>query len=179
MIRYYVTDRRFGDVLECAARAVHDGVDMIQVRERDLPAIDLFALVSKVRDLAAGTGTRILVNDRLDVALAASADGVHLPANGLPPDKVRPLIKVMGVSTHTVEEAKAAERAGADFIVFGPIFESPGKTPVGLEPLRRVVSSIPIPVLAIGGITASNSQSILEAGAAGIAGIRFFQGGRS
>jgi thiamine-phosphate diphosphorylase len=175
MIRYYVTDRRSGDVLECAARAVQDGVDMIQVREKDLPAIDLFALVSKIRDRAAGTGTRILVNDRLDVALAAGVDGVHLPADGLPPHKVRPLIKVMGASTHSVEEATAAERAGADFIVFGPIFESPGKTPVGLMALTRVVSAVAIPVIAIGGINAANWQSVLDAGAAGIAGIRLFQ----
>jgi thiamine-phosphate diphosphorylase len=175
MIRYYVTDRRLGDIVACAARAVQDGVEMIQVREKDMSAIDLLDLVTKIRDLAAGTKTRVLVNDRLDVALAAAVDGVHLPANGLPPHRVRPLIKMMGVSVHTLAEATAAEQAGADFTVFGPVFESPGKTPVGLEPLRKVVSSVAIPVLAIGGITASNSQSVLDAGAAGIAGIRLFQ----
>src|SRR2546426_11338694 len=139
MIRYYVTDRRQADVLACAARAVREGIDMIQVRERDLPSRQFFDLVSRIRDLAAGTRTRVLVNDRLDVALAASVEGVHLPSDGLPPDRVRPLVKLLGVSTHNVQEATAAEQAHADFIVFGPVFDSPGKTPVGLEPLRKVI----------------------------------------
>jgi thiamine-phosphate pyrophosphorylase len=175
MIRCYVTDRRQGDVLASAARAVRDGIEMIQIREKDLTARELLDLVCRIRDLAAGTKTRILVNDRLDIALEAGIDGVHLPGNGLPPDRVRPLVKLLGVSTHSVEEAAAAERAGADFIVFGPVFDSPGKNAVGLTPLTRVVSSTQIPVLAIGGITAANSRQVLDAGAAGIAGIRLFQ----
>jgi thiamine-phosphate pyrophosphorylase len=175
MIRYYVTDRRHGDVVDCTARAVRDGIEMIQVREKDLSARELLDLVYKVRDLAAGTRTRVLVNDRLDIAQAAGIDGVHLPANGLPPDRVRQFVQLLGVSTHSVEEAIAAEKAGADFIVFGPIFDSPGKDAVGLPPLTRVVSSVRIPVLAIGGITAANSRQVLDAGAAGIAGIRLFQ----
>jgi thiamine-phosphate pyrophosphorylase len=177
MIRYYVTDRRQADVLTCTARAVHNGVDMIQVREKDLPARDLFELVCQIRDIAAGTNTRVFVNDRLDIALAAGIDGVHLPGNGLPPVRVRPLVKQLGVSVHTINEAIDAEKACADFVVFGPIFDSPGKTAVGLEPLRMVVSSVKIPVLAIGGITETNSREVLEAGAAGIAGIRLFQFG--
>jgi thiamine-phosphate pyrophosphorylase len=175
MIRYYVTDRRQADVLACTARAVREGIDMIQVREKDLPASELFDFVCKIRDLAAGSTTRVLVNDRLDIALAAGVDGVHLPANGLPAERVRPLIKMLGVSTHTVKEAIAAEKSGADFIVFGPIFDSPGKSAVGLEPLRKVAGSVKIPVLAIGGITAANTNEVLNAGAAGIAGIRLFQ----
>jgi thiamine-phosphate pyrophosphorylase len=175
MIRYYVTDRRQGDVLACAARAVGDGVDMIQVREKDLHAGDLFELVCRIRDLAGGTATRILVNDRLDIALAAGVDGVHLPSDGLPADRVRPLVKVLGISTHTLDEAVAAEKARADFIVFGPIFNTPGKAAVGLEPLRRVAAAVQIPVLAIGGITAATIDSVVAAGAAGIAGIRLFQ----
>ena len=174
MIRYYVTDRRQGDVLAYAGRAIANGVEMIQVREKDLPARELLDVVCKVRDLAAGTRTRILVNDRLDIALAAAIDGVHLPADGLPPERVRPLVKILGVSTHTLEEALDAERAGADFIVFGPIFETPGKTAIGLEPLSDVASRVKIPILAIGGITAANSQQVLNAGASGIAGIRLF-----
>ena len=128
MIRYYVTDRRRGDVLSSAARAVRDGVDMIQIREKDLPARELLDLVTKVRDLASGAKTRVLVNDRLDVALAAGIDGVHLPGNGLPPEKVRCFVKVLGVSIHSIDEGSRAERAGADFVVFGPVFDSPGKT---------------------------------------------------
>src|SRR5262245_8180214 len=138
MIRYYVTDRSRGDVLASAARAIHDHVDMIQVREKDLPGRELFDLVCRVRDLASGTSTRVLVNDRLDVALGAAVDGVHLPSNGLPAVRVRPFVKSLGVSVHTLEEALAAEVAGADFIVFGPVFETPGKHSVGLEPLRTV-----------------------------------------
>jgi thiamine-phosphate pyrophosphorylase len=154
---------------------VQDGIEMIQVREKDLSARELLDLVYKVRDLAAGTRTRVLVNDRLDIAHAAGIDGVHLPANGLPPDRVRQFVKLLGVSTHSVEEAIAAENARADFIVFGPIFDSPGKNAIGLTPLTSVVSSVRIPVLAIGGITAANSRQVLDAGAAGIAGIRLFQ----
>jgi thiamine-phosphate pyrophosphorylase len=175
MIRYYVTDRRRGDVLSSAARAVRDGVDMIQVREKDLPAGELLDLVSKVRDLAAGTRTRVLLNDRLDVALAAAIDGVHLPANGLPPERVRRFVKVLGVSIHSLDEGLQAERAGADFVVFGPVFDSPGKTAVGLVPLRNVAASLKIPVLAIGGVTMANAGEVMSAGAAGIAGIRLFQ----
>lgn len=175
MIRYYVTDRRQGDVLSFAARAVREGVDMIQVREKGLHAKELFELVCRIRDLAAGTATRVLVNDRLDVALAAGVDGLHLPSDGLPPDRVRPFVKVLGVSAHSVDEAVAAERARADFIVFGPIFNTPGKTAVGLNPLRLVAATVQIPVLAIGGITAATTESVLAAGAAGIAGIRLFQ----
>ena len=175
MIRYYVTDRRQGDVLAYAARAIRTGVDMIQIREKDLPARELFELACTVRDIAAGTETRILVNDRLDIALAADIDGVHLPSNGLLPERVRPFVKVLGVSTHTLQESIDAERARADFIVFGPVFDTPGKTAVGLDPLREVTSRVKIPVLAIGGITAANSQQVLDAGAAGIAGIRLFQ----
>jgi thiamine-phosphate pyrophosphorylase len=175
MIRYYVTDRRQGDVLASAARAIHEGVDMIQVREKDLPGRELFDLVCRIRDLAANSRTRILVNDRLDVALASGIDGVHLPGNGLPATRVRPLVKYLGVSVHALDEALAAETAGADFLVFGPIFDTPGKNAVGIEPLRIVAATIKIPVLGIGGITDENSGQVVAAGAAGIAGIRLFQ----
>jgi thiamine-phosphate diphosphorylase len=175
MIRYYVTDRSRGDVIDYAARAIGDGVDMIQIREKDLAARELFDLACKVRDIASGTSTRILINDRLDIALAAGIDGVHLPGNGLPAERVRPLVRVLGVSVHSIEEALQAERARADFVVFGPIFDSPGKTAIGLEPLRQVVRSVKIPVLAIGGITIENSAEVMQAGASGFAGIRLFQ----
>ena len=175
MIRYYVTDRRQGDVVAFAYRAVREGVDMIQVREKDLTAKELLKLVCKIRDLAAGTRTRVLVNDRLDVALAAGVDGVHLPSNGLPAERVRPLVTVLGVSVHTLQKATLAEKARADFVVFGPIFDTPGKNAVGLEPLREVVAALRIPVLAIGGITAKTIPDVLATGAAGIAGIRLFQ----
>ena len=177
MIRCYVTDRRQGDILSFVSTAVRDGVDLIQVREKDLDARDLYDLVCRVRDAAVGTGTKVLVNDRLDVAIAAKIDGVHLPGNGLPIERVRPLVRLLGCSTHTVEEALHAERDGADFVIFGPVFETPGKTPVGIDALRSVAAAVRIPVLAIGGITNENTQQVLNAGAAGIAAIRLFQGG--
>ena len=175
MIRYYITDRRQGDVVSCAQRAIAAGVEMIQIREKDLPGRELLELVCRIRDLAAGTPTRILVNDRLDIALAAEIEGIHLPANGLPPARVRPLVKVLGVSTHSVQEAIDAERAHSDFVVFGPIFDTPGKTAVGVEALSEITSRVKIPVLAIGGIARENTPEVLAAGAAGIAGIRVFQ----
>lgn len=175
MIRCYVTDRTQGDILSSSARAVHEGVDLIQVREKDLAASELLRLTTQIRDLAAGTKTRVLVNDRLDVALAAHVDGLHLPGYGMAPERVRPLVKVLSVSTHTIAEAIAAEKARADFILFGPIFDTPGKNAVGLEPLRAVVAAVRIPVLAIGGITSSAEDQVLATGAAGIAGIRMFQ----
>lgn len=175
MIRYYVTDRRRGNVIDCAERAIRDGVDMIQIREKDLCARELFQLACTIRDLASDTNTRILMNDRLDVALAARLDGVHLPGNGLPAGRVRSLVRVLGVSVHSVNEALEAQQAHADFVVFGPVFESPGKTAVGLDPLRQAASAVKIPVLAIGGITVENSAAVLQTGAAGIAGIRLFQ----
>lgn len=175
MIRCYVTDRLHGNLLSHVTAAIQSGVDMIQVREKDLEARALYDLVCRIRDAAAGTSTKILVNDRLDVALAANVDGVHLPSNGLPTARVRPLVRVLGRSTHTLEEALQAEQDGADFVIFGPVFETPGKTPVGLEALRKVAAAVRIPVLAIGGITPENTSLVIEAGAAGVAAIRRFQ----
>jgi thiamine-phosphate pyrophosphorylase len=177
MIRCYVTDRRRGDLLSSAIAAIRDGVDMIQIREKDLEARPLYELVCKVRDAAAGTSTKILVNDRLDVALAANIDGVHLPADGLPAARVRPFVRLMGCSTHTLEEVLQAEQDGADFVIFGPIFETPGKVPVGIEALRNVAVHAHIPILAIGGITREVTGEVIQAGAAGIAAIRLFQNG--
>lgn len=175
MLRCYVTDRKHGDILAYSQRAVSDGVDFIQVREKDLSASQLFDLVSRIRALAAGTPTKILVNDRLDVAMAAALDGVHLPENGLPASRVRPYVRVLGASVHSEAAARSAEAGGADFLIFGPVFETPGKQSVGIEALRALVLAVQIPVLAIGGITKANTQSVLDAGAVGIAAIRMFQ----
>ena len=175
MLRCYVTDRRQCDLLPCVSAAVNKGIELIQVREKDLDARALYELVCRVRDAAAGSRTQILVNDRLDVARAAGIDGVHLPGYGLPTAQVRPLVKTLGCSIHSLEEGLEAERSGADFVIFGPVFETPGKQAVGIEALRRVTAAVKIPVLAIGGITHETTPLILEAGAAGIAAIRLFQ----
>ena len=178
MIRCYVTDRRQGDLLSHVARAVAAGVDLIQVREKDLAAMDLLDLVCRIRDTAAshpGSKTKVVVNGRLDIALIAGIDGVHLPADGFPASEVRPHVRTLGVSCHSTEEAIQSERDGVDYIIFGPVFETPGKKAVGIDALRQVVQSVKIPVLAIGGITSENSPAVLKAGASGIAAIRMFQ----
>jgi thiamine-phosphate pyrophosphorylase len=175
MIRCYVTNRHQGDVIAFAAKSVAHDVDMIQIREKDLAAAELLDLAGLVRDIAAGTKTKVLVNGRLDVALAAGIDGVHLPGDGLPASQVRPHVRTLGVSCHSIEEAIQAEGDGVDYIIFGPIFETPGKNAVGIDALRRIVQNVRIPVLAIGGITDDNTAAVIEAGAAGIAAIRLFQ----
>jgi thiamine-phosphate pyrophosphorylase len=181
MIRCYVTDRHQGDVLAHVERAVALGVEMIQVREKDLAASELLNLVCRVRDIAAGHAghtqmrTKVLVNGRLDIALIAGIDGVHLPGDGLPAAQVRPHVRTLGVSCHSIEEAVQAERDSVDYIIYGPVFETPGKRAVGIDALRRFAQSVKIPVLAIGGITSDNAAAAIEAGAAGIAAIRMFQ----
>ena len=120
----------------------------------------------------------MLVNDRFDVARAAGADGVHLPSNSLPAQVVREICGddfVVGVSTHSLEEARTASKAGADFVVFGPVFATGSKQPQGLEKLREVTSALKgFPVVAIGGIDQNNAADCSQAGASGIAAIRLF-----
>jgi len=183
---YYITDRRqLGPAsLEAVIReTLLAGVDMVQIREKDLAGRELMGLVEQALMLkAASGGTRVVVNDRLDVALAAGADGAHLGTHSLPVEVVRRLAPppfLLGVSCHSLHEAMAAESGGADYLVLGPVFETPSKLrygpPLGLEKLRDVTSRISIPVLALGGITLERVRPCLEAGAAGIAGIRVFQ----
>jgi thiamine-phosphate pyrophosphorylase len=178
MIRCYVTDRRQGDLLAHVGRAVASGVDLIQVREKDLPAMDLLDLVCCIRDMIVGhpgSQTKVLVNGRLDIALIAGIDGVHLPGDGFPASEVRPHVRTLGVSCHSTEDAIQAERDGVDYIIFGPVFDTPGKKAAGIDALQRVVQAVKIPILAIGGITSENTPAVLEAGASGIAAIRMFQ----
>jgi thiamine-phosphate pyrophosphorylase len=184
----YITDRRQLRSVSLATvirETLGAGVDMVQVREKDLPSRELMALVEEAlratRELGRG-GARVVVNDRVDVALAVGAHGVHLAAHSMPVQVVRrfaPRPFVIGVSCHSLGEALAAESGGADYLVLGPVFETPSKLkygpPLGLEKLRNVTSRISIPVLALGGITVERLRPCLEAGASGIAGIRLFQ----
>ncbi len=178
MLRYYITDRLSNGwstttLLDCIERNVDRGVDYIQIREKDLTAKDLFDLTKRAVEIATGSRTRILVNDRVDIALCAGAAGVHLRRNSITPEILRQTFGkdlLIGASCHFIEDVTANQ--AADFLVFGPVFESPGKgPPQGLERLARAAAASRIPVFALGGVNARNAQACLEAGAAGIAAI--------
>jgi len=167
-------------VVAQARAAVDAGVDLIQVRERDLASADLAALVTDLVAVAHGSATRVVVNDRLDVALACGAHGVHLRADSMAPAAARRLTPrgfLIGRSVHTPNEAKNA--LGADYLIAGAVFETiskPATTPwLGLDGLRSIVQAAGVPVLAIGGVTIDRLDDIASAGAAGIAAIGLFQ----
>ncbi len=186
-----MTDRRAvgadADLLAVIRRAAAAGVDWIQIREKDLPARRLVELVRGAVEATRDSPTRIFVNDRLDVALAAGAAGVHLGEESLPVAAVvawrreghAPAGFLVGASCHSLTAVVDAERAGADYIFFGPVFTTPSKAafgpPQGLDRLAEVCRSVRIPVLAIGGVTLENAGQCLATGAAGIAAIRLFQ----
>ena len=176
--------------------AAASGVDWIQIREKDLSGRDCALLVQEALQRAAkfransGAIARILVNDRLDVALSERAGGVHLGEQSLPLREVKRFVGnrreredfLVGVSCHSLEAAKSAASEGADYLFFGPVFTTPSKAafgaPQGLERLAEVCRAVSIPVLAIGGIALANASDCLAAGASGIAAIRLFQDAR-
>jgi thiamine-phosphate pyrophosphorylase len=202
VILCYITDRsqfpgpesaRRKRLLAKIAEAARAGVDYIQLREKDLPGRDLEELAGDAMQVllaarAPGLGPRLLINSRADVALAAGAHGVQLRADDLSPREVRDIVGqasrnskldtrdfLVGVSCHCAEEVARAAAAGADLVLFGPVFEKDGeKIRSGLERLRRACRAR-VPVLALGGVTLANARACLDAGVRGIAAIRLFQ----
>ena len=188
LLLYAITKRRklrsgLADFVENAARA---GVDRVQIREKDLPDSALYEVVRNAIARTRTTQVRVLVNGRPDIAVAAQAHGVHLPSDSLSVSSVRKVTPpgfLVGVSCHKVDEVERAASEGADFAVFGPVFDTPSKRgfgpPAGLSELERVCSAVRMPVLALGGVTSANARLCIEAGAAGLAGIGLFQSARS
>jgi thiamine-phosphate pyrophosphorylase len=197
----YVTDRNAlaerADLDKQIARAIAAGIDWIQIREKDLPTRELLAVTRaavKASAAAKVARARIIVNDRLDIALAAGADGVHLRETSAPVAEVSAWRReaasrnasmrefLIGASCHSLENARGAERDGADYVIFGPVFSTPSKekfgAPQGINLLAEVSGVVKIPVLAVGGITEENARECFAAGAAGIAAIRMFSEAR-
>jgi thiamine-phosphate pyrophosphorylase len=174
-----VTDRSLakGRPLEVVVdAALAGGAKAVQVREKDLSTRDLYKLVERLLPIVHGQGACLLINDRVDLTLALPIDGVHLSRTSLPPAETRALLgptRLIGASCHSVEEAIEAERGGADFIVFGPLFPTPSKAaygpPTGLTQLREVRRQVRLPIFGIGGITVCNAASVIAAGADGAA----------
>jgi thiamine-phosphate pyrophosphorylase len=196
----YVTDRNAlaepSLLIEQVSRAVGAGIDWVQIREKDLPARELLELARAAVKIAASSPntTRIIINDRLDVALAARAVGVHLGEASMPVASVGAWRReaatrdsslsgfLIGAACHSVEAVRAAERDGADYVIFGPVFATPSKerfgTPQGINLLAEASKGVRVPVLAIGGITEENARECFDVGAAGVAAIRMFSGER-
>ncbi|MGI9036549.1 MAG: thiamine phosphate synthase [Pyrinomonadaceae bacterium] len=169
------------EILKIIRAAVEAKINFVQIREKKLPSKSVFELAEKAVKLAKNTPTKILINDRADIARAAHADGVQLTSKSLPTEIIRqnfPKNFIIGVSTHNLAEAESAKTQGADFITFSPIFKTPSKeiygAPQSLETLREVCEKLkPFPVIALGGIDETNFKKILENGAGGFAAIRF------
>jgi thiamine-phosphate pyrophosphorylase len=179
-----ITDRqRCGEssLEDMVEQAIKGGVNLIQLRERDLPTGDLLALAMRLREVTRGRAI-LVINDRLDVAMAAGADGVHLPENGLPVAIARWLLgqhTLIGRSVHGEEAAIEAERGGADYVQLGTIYATeskPDAKPAGPALVRKVSGAVTIPVLAVGGVQAENAAEVIEAGASGASVISAIQG---
>jgi thiamine-phosphate pyrophosphorylase len=176
------SSKDFQRILQLIEAAAAAKIDLIQVREKNLTTKVLYELVGQAAEITHSGATKLLVNDRADVAWSAGAHGVHLTAHSLPASVVRQSFGndfLIGVSTHSLNEAQSAQIEHADFAVFGPVFQTPSKerygTPVGLEQLKQVCSELkPFPILAIGGVAEDNFADCLRAGAQGIAAIRMF-----
>lgn len=177
---YLISDRKVippgRNLPDSIEKALAAGVRAIQLREKDLPSDQLYRTAVQLRTLTERYGAKLLINDRVDIAMAAGADGVHLGGHSLPTREVRRLMggsAIIGCSTHGIKEIVEAARNGADFVTFSPVYFTPSKAPYGppqgLEALRRACASSPLPVLALGGIRLERIREVRDAGAAGVA----------
>lgn len=179
---YITSDQTALSLAPLLDEAIACGVDLIQIRRKFMETRPLMRLAEPAIRRARGGASRVIINGRLDVALALGAAGVHLGHDALPADPVRAIAPpdfLVGVSCHSLEEAEAAESARADYLLLGPVFETPSKLaygpPLGLDRFGQIVAQIKTPALALGGITVERVKACLEAGAAGIAAIRLFE----
>lgn len=177
---YLITDRAlFPDttaLLRAVEMALRAGVKAVQLREKDLPTRPLLDLAHRMRELTSRFRARLFINDRADIALCTDADGVHLGQSSMPPSAVRGIVgerMLIGVSTHGVDELAAAEREGADFVTYGPLYATPSKlrygAPVGVGSLKEVIVRTPMPVFGIGGIKKEMIKDVMASGAHGVA----------
>ncbi|MCX7723643.1 MAG: thiamine phosphate synthase [Thermodesulfovibrio sp.] len=168
---YLISDRKIFPneqaFLEAVETALKAGVKAFQLREKDLTAKELYSLAKKMREITKRNDAMLFINDRVDIALAVDADGVHLPQSGFPPHVVRKVWKnrfLIGVSTHSLQEAKEASE-WADFITFGPIFYTPSKAkygePLGIDKLKEVKESVKCPIFALGGVKLENVHEVI------------------
>ena len=172
----------FARILTLVEAAVAAQIPLLQLREKHLHARVLYELATRAAKITRDTSTRLLINDRSDIARAAGADGVHLTSGSLTADLMRDTYGsefIIGVSTHSLEEVQAARNAGGDFVVLGPVFETESKRgfgqPLGLKKLSEAVTALDeFPILAIGGVALENIAECFQAGAAGVAAIRLF-----
>jgi thiamine-phosphate pyrophosphorylase len=174
-------DTAISHLLNFCQTAIQAGIDIIQVREKDIPTDKLSNFVAKLTKETKNTNAKVLVNDRLDIALSYEADGIHLPSNSFPINKVRKLVGkkfIISVATHSIKEAQLAAEAGADYVLFSPIFDTPSKTiygpALGLAALEQAVKSVKCPIIALGGINKSNAKAVLDCKVTGLAAIRLF-----
>jgi len=178
-IVYVITDRRTAGeraLTDIVSAALRGGAHVIQLRDKDVPVRDMVALGQALLPLTRDAGVPLIVNDRVDVALALDADGVHVGQDDIPAEMVRRIIgpeRILGVSVATVEQAQRAMDAGATYVSVGDLFGTPSKPdagpPIGLEPLAEIARAVNLPVLGIGGINLANAASVIRAGAVGVA----------